>query len=142
MENMIRTFELQDTEKAVRIEVVEPLRNINNDEMLYAYTDYLMDELKHYHEDIEDVNRLDDVLAVLGELGKEEKENRLTFKLNVWEVKEEYYEYFSDYNFVASYDEEINPYFRRDVNVDPEKYEHLGQVTVQCEFSIEDYSEE
>lgn len=138
MKKMVRALELKDTDKKVRIEVVEPLRNINNDEMLYAYTDYLMDELKHYHEDIEDINTLDDVLAVLGEIGKEEKENRITFKLNVWEVKEEFYEYFSDYNFVASYDEEINPYFRRDVNVDPEKYEHLGQVTVQCEFSIEE----
>lgn len=130
--NMIRTVELKDTDKTVRIEVVLPLRNINNDEMLYAYTDYLMDELKHYHEDIEDVNTLDDVLDVLGEMGKEEKENRLTFKFNVWEVKEEFYNYFSDYNFIVHYDEDI--YLEE---VDLENYEHLGQVTVQCEFSIE-----
>lgn len=129
---MIRTVELKDTEKTVRIEVVEPLRNINNEEMLYAYTDYLMDELKHYHEDIEDVNTLDDVLAVLGEIGKEEKENRLTFKLNVWGVKEEFYEYFSDYNLIVNYEEEIEL-----EEVDIENYEHLGLVTVQCEFSIE-----
>lgn len=133
-ENMIRTIELKDTDKTVRIEVVSPLRNINNDEMLYAYTDYLMDELKHYHEDIEDVNTLDDVLLVLGEIGKEEKENRITFKLNVWEVKEEFYNYFSEYNFIVHYDEDT--YFKE---VDIENYEHLGLVTVQCEFSIEDY---
>lgn len=131
---MIRTVELKDTDKAVRIEVVEPLRNINDDEMLYAYTDYLMDELKHYHEDIEDINTLDDVLLVLGELGKEEKENRLTFNLNVWEVKEEFYEYFSDYNFIVNYDKEI-----RFEKVKSGNYEHLGQVTVQCKFSIKDY---
>mgnify|MGYP004495185929 CR=1 FL=1 len=133
-ENMIRTIELKDTDKTVRIEVVSPLRNINNDEMLYAYTDYLMDELKHYHEDIEDVNTLDDVLLVLGEIGKEEKENRITFKLNVWEVKEEFYNYFSEYNFIVHYDEDT--YFKE---VDIENYEHLGLVTVQYEFSIEDY---
>lgn len=128
---MVRGLELKDTDKIVRIEVVSPLRNVDNDEMLYAYTDYLRDELKHYHEDIEDVNTLDDVLAVLGEIGKEEKENNLTFKLNVWEVKEEFYEYFSDYNFVASYDDEI-----RLEDVSSENYEYLGQVTVQCKFSI------
>lgn len=132
MKNMIRAVELKDTDKTVRIEVVAPLRNIDNDEMLYAYTDYLMDELKHYHEDIEDVNTLDDVLLVLGEIGKEEKENRLTFKFNVWEIKEEFYNSFSDYNFIVNYEEEIEL-----EEVDPEKYEHLGQVTVQCEFSIE-----
>ena len=137
MKKMVRGLELKDTDKIVRIEVVSPLRNINNDEMLYAYTDYLMDELKHYHEDIEDINTLDDVLAVLGEIGKEEKENNLTFNLNVWEIKEEFYNSFSDYNFVVNYDEEINPYFR--LNINSENYEHLGQVAVQCEFSIEDY---
>lgn len=134
MKKMVRALELKDTDKKVRIEVVEPLRDGYNDEMLYTYTDYLMDELKHYHEDIEDINTLDDVLLVLGEMGKEEKENRLTFKFNVWEVKEEFYNYFSDYNFIVHYDEEIG--LRE---ADPEKYEHLGQVTVQCEFSIEDY---
>ena len=133
MKKMVRGLELKDTDKIVRIEVVSPLRNVDNDEMLYAYTDYLRDELKHYHEDIEDINTLDDVLLVLGELGKEEKENNLTFKLNVWEVKEEFYEYFSDYNFVASYDDEI-----RLEDVNSENYEHLGQVTVQCKFSIKD----
>ncbi|RAN62378.1 hypothetical protein B8A44_07470 [Dolosigranulum pigrum] len=132
--NMIRTVELKDTDKTVRIEVVEPLRDGYNDEMLYSYTDYLMDELKHYHEDIEDMNTLDDVLLVLGEIGKEEKENRITFKLNVWEVKEEFYNYFSEYNFIVHYDEDT--YFKE---VDIENYEHLGLVTVQCEFSIEDY---
>ena len=128
---MVRGLELKDTDKIVRIEVVSPLRNVDNDEMLYAYTDYLRDELKHYHEDIEDVNTLDDVLAVLEEIGKEEKEKTLTFNLNVWEVKEEFYEYFSDYNFVASYDDEI-----RLEDVSSENYEYLGQVTVQCKFSI------
>lgn len=131
MKKMVRGLELKDTDKIVRIEVVSPLRNVDNDEMLYAYTDYLRDELKHYHEDIEDVNTLDDVLAVLGKIGKEEKENTLTFNLNVWEVKEEFYEYFSDYNFVASCDDEI-----RLEDVNSENYEYLGQVTVQCEFSI------
>lgn len=80
-----------------------------------------------------DINTLDDILLVLGEMGREEK-NRLTFKFNVWKVKEEFYNYFSDYNFIVHYDEEIGL-----DEVNSENYEHLGQVTVQCEFSIKDY---
>lgn len=134
IENMVRKFELRDTDKTIKIKVVTPLRDGYNDEMLYAYTDYLMDELKHYQEYHMDINTLDDILLILGEMGKEEKENRLTFNFNVWEVKEEFYNYFSEYNFIVHYDEDT--YFKE---VDIENYEHLGLVTAQCEFSIEDY---
>ena len=129
MENMIRTFELKDTDKTVELKVVAPLRDGDNEEMLYAYTDYLIDILKHYHEDIEDVITLDDVLEVLEELAAEEKENRLTFGLNVWKVKEEFYNYFSDDNYIVNFD---------DAEED-DRYDYFGVVTVTCEFSVEDY---
>lgn len=137
MENMIRTFELQDTDKEVKLKVITPLWDYDNGEMLHSYTYYLRNELEKYHEEIADINTLDDVLMVLRGFAEEEKENKLTFNLDAWKIKEEFYNYYSDYNYIVGYDGDIPTEIAFMIDLD--RYEHLGVVTVTCEFSIEDY---
>lgn len=140
MENMIRTFELEDTDKEVKIKVITPLGDCDNWDKLYLYTNYLKNKLEKYHEEIEDINTLDDVLMVLRGFAEEEKENRMTFKLDVWDKKEECYNYFRGYNHIVGYDGKIPSEIA--FMIDLEDYEHLGLVEMQCEFSMEDYSKE
>nr|DAY18656.1 MAG TPA: hypothetical protein [Caudoviricetes sp.] len=140
MENMIRTFELEDTDKEVKIKVITPLGDCDNWDMLYLYTSYLINELKKYHEEIADINTLDDVLLALRGLSEEEKENKLTFNLDVWKKKEECYNFFRGYNHIVGYDGDIPSEIA--FMIDLEDYEHLGLAEVQCEFSFEDYSKE
>jgi len=134
MEHMIRTFELKDTGKEVELKVITPLLDYDNCDMLDIYTDFLIEGIKQYHEDIEHIDTLDFLLAVLWDVAKEEKENRQTFELNVWRIKEEFYnyDYFSDDNYIVSYDN------YNGLEYTSENYDYLGLVTVQCEFSMED----
>lgn len=134
MENMIRTFELKDTGKEVEFKVITPLWDSDNDEMLDAYTDYLIGGIKQYHEDIEHINTLDDLLLVEGDWAEEEKENKITYSLHVWRVKEEFYNQFSDNNYIVACDKHHGPNYAFE-----DDYKYLGLVTVQCEYSIEDY---
>lgn len=134
MEHMVKIFELKDTNKEVKLKVVEPLRDYGHEEMLDNYTDYLIGGIKQYHEDIEHINTLDDLLLVEGDWAEEEKENRLTYGLHVWRVKEEFYNQFSDDNYIIACEKHHGPNYAFE-----DDYEHLGLVTVQCEYSIEDY---
>lgn len=134
MENMIRTFELKDTNKEVELKVITPLLDYDNEELLDAYTDFLIKGIKQYHEDIEHIDTLDDLLLVEGDWAEEEKENKITYSLHVWRVKEEFYNQFSDDNYIVACDNYHGPNYAFEDN-----YEHLGLVTVQCEYSVEDY---
>lgn len=136
MEHMIRTFEFEGTDKEVKIKVITPLGDCDNWDMLYLYTSYLIKELKKYHEEIEDIDTLDDVLMVLRGLAEEEKENKLTFNLDVWKIKER--NYFMKSEYIVGYDGEIPSEIA--FMIDLEDYEHLGLVEAQCEFSMTDYS--
>ena len=129
VERLTFSFELKDTNKEVQLRIIDTYEDESSEELLHLYTQYLIKELKYYHENIENIDTLNDVLAVLGRLGIKTEGNEIAFHLNVWGIKKEFYNVFNNDNYIIDYDS--------DRDVDLHRHEYWGHSLLSYEFSIE-----